>query len=354
VRTRVIALLTGLVLLVSASPAHAVEEITRLAGANRYDTAAAVNCCNADGSARQLNTIVLASGLHFADALVGNYLAGLDNGVLVLTDGDTISAGVVDLVDDAPDGSIVTVYVVGGESAVSQSAIDALLDAMGTANTPRVTRVAGDTNIDTAVEVARLRPEEIGGFSELDKVAVVATVGGFADSLSAGPIAYSSKLPILYTRPGDLPPQTKEALEDLGITEVLIVGGTAAVDNAVQAEITELGIEVQRLAGPTRQETSVAVAEFTLGADPEFNGGSFAIARGDNFADALSGGAHAGFIGAPILLTASSTQLGFPAAGFLQRQSGTLELGFAYGGTGALAESVLDEALEASNGAPPA
>jgi putative cell wall-binding protein len=350
VRMRVFALLIGLFLLASAAPASAVSEVTRLAGENRYDTAAAISCCNDDGSPRQLNTVVLASGLHFADALVGNYLAGLDNGVLLLTDGQSISTGARELLTSAAAESISNVYVIGGEDAVSQTAIDQLADAMAPDNTPRISRVAGETNIDTAIEVARLRPDEIGGFTDSDTVAIVATVGGFADSLAAGPLAYSSKLPVLYTRPGDLPPQTKDALEDLGITDVLIVGGTAAVDNVVQSEISELGIAVQRLAGPTRQETSVAVAEFALAQDGEFGGDEFSLARGDNFADALAGGAHAGFVGSPILLTLSSTQLGTAATGFLQRQSGTLETGWAYGGTGALSESVLEEAREASDG----
>jgi putative cell wall-binding protein len=351
VRVRALALLSGLTLLAAAAPAAAAADVTRLAGPNRYDTSAAVGCCNADGTPRQLGTIVLASGQHFSDALVGNYLAGIDNGVLLLTDGTTISDGVAELVADAPADSITNVYVIGGTSAVSESAVSELEEAMGGDNAPRITRIAGESTFDTAVAVARLRPTEIGGFSDSDRVAIVATVGGFADSLAAGPLAYSSKLPILYTRPGDLPPQTEQALEDLAITDVLIVGGTAAVDNVVQSEITELGIEVQRLAGPTRQETSVAVAEFALGADAEFAGDEFALARGDAFADALAGGTHAGFIGAPILLTLSPTQLGPAADGFLERQSGTLVHGWAYGGTGALSESVLEEARRATLGA---
>lgn len=352
-RTRVPALLAGLVLLFSTQPAGAVSEITRLAGLNRYDTAAEVSCCNIDGSTRTFTTIVLATGQHFPDALVGNYLAGIDNGILLLTDGETISDRAEEIVGDAPPDTIANIYVLGSEEVVSDAAVDELVAALPDGEAVRTTRIAGETDIDTAVDVARFRPTSIGGTSDSSKYAIVATIGGFADSLAAAPIAFSSRFPILYARPDDLPPQTKDALDDLGITNVLIVGGTAAIDNEVQTEITELGIEVERLAGATRQETAVEVAEWALSNDAEFDGQNFSLARGDNFADALSGGVHAGFIGSPILLSQSSTQLGFAAAGFLQRQSGTLERGWAYGGTGALSDDVLEQARIASDGATP-
>jgi len=351
VRTRVAALLAGLFLVLGAVPAHATADLTRLAGANRYDTAAAINCCNPDGTPRQFSTIVLASGVHFADAMVGSFLAGVDNGILLLTDGTTISQGTHDLLSSADPDTVSNVYVMGGTAAVSQSAIDAASDALAEGGSDvRVTRVAGDTAVDTAVAAANLRASAIGKIGADGKWAIVAGIGGLADSLAAAPLSFSSKLPILFTRPGDLPNETRDALDDLGITNVLIVGGTAAVSNEVSSSISDLGITVQRLAGPTRQETAVSVGEFELGNDPEFDGKEFSLARGDSFADALAGASHAGIQGAPILLTQTPTQLGFAAAGFLQRQSGTLETGWVYGGTGAVSDDVVEQARTASQG----
>jgi putative cell wall-binding protein len=352
VRTRVLALLVGLFLLVSAVPAGAVADMTRLAGVNRYDTSAAINCCQIDGTSRNFGSVVLVSGLSFADALAGSFLAGLDNGILVLTDGDTISEGILDLMESAEPGTVKSFYVVGGTSAVSQDAVDALSNALSESdNSAPITRVAGESDIDTAVAVAKLRSQQIGSLGGAGRWAIIATVGTFADSLAAAPLAYSSSLPILYTRPDDLPPQTKQLLDDLNVSNVLVVGGTAAVSNDVLSEISELNIEVQRLAGPSRQETSVAVAEFATTNDSAFGGERFALARGDHFADALSGASHAGFIGAPILLTQSSTELGFAAAGYLERQSGTFENGFVYGGTSAISDEVMDAARVATSGA---
>ena len=63
---------------------------------------------------------------------------------------------------------------------------------------------------------------------------------GFADALTAGPLAYNNEFPILLTAPGSLRAETDAALADLGIDHVIIVGGTAAVSQAVHSPATAM------------------------------------------------------------------------------------------------------------------
>lgn len=78
---------------------------------------------------------------------------------------------------------------------------------------------------------------------------------------------------------------------------VYLMGGTAAQSEDVELALTAAGYEVDRLAGPTRFETGLAVAE-EIG-DPEV----VLIASGERFPDALSAGAAAGSVDGLVLIT---------------------------------------------------
>ena len=75
------------------------------------------------------------------------------------------------------------------------------------------------------------------------------------------------------------------------VEHVYIIGGTAVVSAAVEASLTN----VQRIAGADRYATAIEVAKKS-GVKQIF------VARGDNFADALAGGALAAKMGGAIIL----------------------------------------------------
>lgn len=95
-----------------------IDEVgERIGGANRYDTALAI--------AKRHNpytTVVIANGTRFPDALAVTPLAVQMNAPILLTDGATLSDGV----QEALKG-VETVYIVGGEAAVSKSIEEVLL-----------------------------------------------------------------------------------------------------------------------------------------------------------------------------------------------------------------------------------
>ena len=68
------------------------------------------------------------------------------------------------------------------------------------------------------------------------------------------------------------------------------------------------------------------------------------IARGDDFPDAMTGGVHVGRLGGALLLTRPAT---LPAAthGYLCTNAGSLDVAYAYGGAGAIHQTIVS-ALE--------
>ena len=59
----------------------------------------------------------------------------------------------------------------------------------------------------------------------------------------------STAAPILLTYPGELPAVTAEALEDLGVSNVVILGGELAVSSAVETAVEGIVDTVERVGG---------------------------------------------------------------------------------------------------------
>lgn len=151
-------------------------------------------------------------------------------------------------------------------------------------------RVAGEDRFETAAEVARLQFP--GGAS----TAVIATGKEFPDALSGTGLAGAADAPILLVRHAQVPEPTTEALEDLGVGNVYILGGDDAISRDVEAELEER-YEVARVGGSNRYGTAELVAreidrlEGQLG---EIAGLTTAfVASGQTFPDALAAGSVA-------------------------------------------------------------
>jgi putative cell wall-binding protein len=148
-----------------------------------------------------------------------------------------------------------------------------------------VNRVAGADRIGTAVEVSRIFFPARPGATVL-----LATAGSFPDALAAGALAARRDASLLLTPPGSLPQAVHDELARLGASEVILLGGTAAISASVEQQIRDhpTGPTVTRLAGANRYETGAAVAR-AAGAPA----GQVTVANGESFADALSSGALA-------------------------------------------------------------
>ncbi|WP_370326196.1 beta-propeller domain-containing protein [Euzebya sp.] len=138
--------------------------------------------------------------------------------------------------------------------------------------------------------------------------AVLATVDSFADSLAGA--ALTDDGPLLLTASARLTPATAAELDRVlgdGAT-VYVLGGEDAIGPAVADELTAAGYAVARLAGETRVETALAVADEVRRRHP---GDTVLLARSDGpadnptsaWADSMTGGSLAAARGLPILVT---------------------------------------------------
>ncbi len=164
--------------------------------------------------------------------------------------------------------------------------------------TAATTRLAGASRIETAIEVSR------AGFAAGVAQAFVATAGGFADALAAVPAAALVQAPILLTGTDELPDAIRAELARLTPGSIVVLGGPAAVSEAVEAELRAIA-PTERLGGADRLETAarISAARFPSGVD------EVAIATAGSFPDALSGGPAVARARGPLLLVPPSDDL---------------------------------------------
>jgi putative cell wall-binding protein len=152
-------------------------------------------------------------------------------------------------------------------------------------------RLAGASRYHTAVKVSQ------AGWDKSDTV-ILARGDSFPDALAGVPLAGSLDAPILLTPQEKLSGVTKEEIDRLGATKVIILGGTGAVSDNVLADLPKKVNDVERIAGSGRFDTAKKIAE-KMGGSPS----TAIVAYGYNFPDALAAASYAAQKGYPILLT---------------------------------------------------
>lgn len=314
----------------------AVQE-ERLAGPDRYATARVV----AESTFESAPVALLAHGRSFADALSANYVSGGLGAPLFLTETGALPAGVLGALDGL---GTTRVIIVGGTGVISEAVEAELLDSG-----LLVSRISGANRYETSRQVAATFASNAIGDLDGGRGAIVATGEGFADALAVAPLSGSARVPIVLTTFAGLHPVARAALEEHGIERVLVVGGPAAVSAGVVSEIEAMGIGVRRLAGATRQATSLAVAEYAA-EELDYAMDRVLLARGDQFADALAAGTRGGWLRAPVVLVRSRDELGQPVWDHLRANVDTLTRVDVLGGTGVISDEVADDAVTAARG----
>lgn len=323
-------------------PATAAPTVAsqRLGGEQRYDTAAQIATAAFPNGAA---TVFVASGLNFPDALAASGLAGVSDGPVLLTDPDVLPADTKAALAALNPADVV---VLGGTAAVSASVFSAI------AADHDVRRVAGANRYATADALARAMGSDTGVIAGR-KTAFIVTGQDFPDALAVGPLAFSLKIPILLTRAAAVPDVTLNALDDLGIEQVIIAGGAAVVSAAAEQQLEErTGNAAIRIGGANRTETAALLADFAT-RFTSFAGEEIVLASGAEFADAVAAGPYAGARGAPILLTAPTT-VPDSVTSYLLLNDATIERVTAVGGTAALPQAVLNEAVANATSDPDA
>lgn len=283
-----------------------VGDARRVAGANRYATAAAVSRLQWDntsspyyGTGYGPNYIVVANGQNPADALTGGALAAQLDGVMLLTSPTSLPVETKSEIMRVASSRYwydedVTVLVLGGTGAVSD-AVFKQLQQIPYVND--VQRVSGSTRFETAAEIATITAD----LATVQTTAYVVNGHASADALAVAPVAAWDYAPVLLTSENDVPDVTMNWLAANGITDVVVVGGTGVVGTAAFDELDAL-YNVTRISGTNRYETAAEVARYgvdVVGMTPELA----TLVSGASFADALSAAPLSWWTGGPVLLT---------------------------------------------------
>jgi putative cell wall-binding protein len=279
------------------------RSVARLAGGDRYATAAAVSEANYPVD---VPLVYVATGLSFPDALAGAAAAGHAGAPLLLVPGrgTTVPPVVADELGALDPDKII---VLGGTGAVSGSILTKLH-----AYAPSVVRVSGPDRYATAVAISKATYPS-GGVTKV----FVATGGSFPDALAAAAVAGRDGAPLLLVPGGAASlagvPTVVAELQRLAPDQIVIAGGPGAVSAGIEAHLQSLfgSTAVVRFSGPNRYATAAAIsaASFPAGPTP-----TVYAATGLNFPDALAGAALASRDGAPLLLVpGTSPQLVYPA-----------------------------------------
>jgi putative cell wall-binding protein len=259
--------------------------VARTAGADRYDTAAAISRTH---YAPGVPVVYIASGENFPDALSIVPAAAAAGSPVLLVNGATIPQVVATEIARLKPQKVV---VVGGAQAVSDSAATALQSISGVP----VTRLGGIDRWDTSLKIGEVLGAARSG------TAYVVTGNNFPDALSAASAAGSQDSPVLLLdgRAKGIPANFADALKKWGVNRLVLVGGAEAISASLQQQLTAIqGITtVERIQGPDRFATSVAINVATYGAATQ----GF-LANAYTFPDGLTGGALAGRESAPLYL----------------------------------------------------
>lgn len=295
-------------------------DVHRVGGVDRFETS--VQIAARDYQPETTNTVYVANGKNFPDAVSAAPAAASQDAPLLLVRRESVPAAVTAQIERLNPSRIV---VVGGSGVVSDAVFDQLAKL-----TPEIRRDAGVDRYETSRTIASAA---FGGTGS--PVAYLATGAGFADALSASAVAGSVNAPVILVNGSkkSIDSETLSLLTSLGVTDVFIAGGTGVVSSAIEEALRGLGLNVLRNGGSDRYATSAAL-----------NKGKFAtasvvhVASGTNFPDALSAAALAGRNAEPLYLV-SPTCIDKP---ILQQ---IVDLGAAdmmiYGGTGAVGASVV-------------
>jgi putative cell wall-binding protein/GH25 family lysozyme M1 (1,4-beta-N-acetylmuramidase) len=212
---------------VNASTFNALKgyssSVVRYAGADRYDTSAAVAATFAAGQ----KDVYVASGLNFPDALSGAALAaGLKPGPLLLTTPGGIPQSVANQLARLKPA---TIHVIGGATSVSAAVAAQLRNYTASRSAASVERISGADRFDTSAAISTKFPA--GG------TVYIANGLGFPDALSGAPVAGSTDSPVLLVQATAIPQSVKVRLQALKPKRIVILGGEASVSASVAAQL---------------------------------------------------------------------------------------------------------------------
>lgn len=290
------------------TPAQTPKATTRVAGADRINTAVEVS----KKYYKSADTVIIANSEKFADSLSASALSKALKAPILLVKKDQLDSVVAQEIKRLGAKNVV---VIGGEQSVDK--------AKNSLSKYNVQTIAGSDRYETSAKIAQEIIKRTGTTQ-----AVIASGETFADALTVAPLANKNNMPILLVQPNNIPKATQEVLKQ--IKNTIIVGGEKTISNQVANKLPN----ATRIAGANRYETAKKIYEYGFKDRKEVN-----IANGTNFADSLV----IGSIDCPILLAESNE---VPESTKQAIKDSKFEKVNVFGGENSIDESVVKELVK--------
>ena len=294
----------------------------RIDGRDRIETAINISKKNYD---KAKSVIVVRHDL-FPDSMTASVLAKLKDAPILLNPTAKLDSRVGDEIKRLGAQEVI---IVGGQDSVSEKVREDLKVYDADKN---VERIAGADRYGTSEMVAK----RVVGITGKKNTGVVASGQVFPDALSVGTFASREGYPILLVKKDSVPSQIQNAIKDLDINKTYIAGGLNTISKSTEAKLPNV---VERMAGSTRYETSVAIAKSKFGASKEAY-----IASGEEFADALVISPISGKFNRPTLLVSRNKNSNSPVKTYI-RNAGFTSI-TAIGGERFVPYSVLEDLVK--------
>lgn len=278
---------------------------TRIAGKNRYESAAQISREQFTNAKK----VIVVNSQKYADALSATTLSDGRYSILY-TEKDSLPTATRNEIQRL---NPIEVYLLGGKQSISDG-IENILKKYAN----KVTRIAGKDRYETSAKVAAMSNK---------KNIVIASGKNFSDPLYASSYAYSNNAKILLSSGKTLSRETRDYLlrNKSKIGNVTVVGGGKSISSSTVRYIQSVtGKNVGRISGRNRYEGSVKVAN-------SMNKSKVFIASGEDFADALAISPLAQKLNAPILLSAKG-KLDTSVIAFLNNFKNSIKDVFIVGG----------------------
>ncbi|WP_421381539.1 cell wall-binding repeat-containing protein [Bacillus salacetis] len=261
---------------------------SRISGDSRYTTAAGISNV---GWYEGAETVIIASGNNYPDALSGTTLASHYDAPILLLDSskqEKIDSSIAVIKEEVERLGAENAIILGGKASIPQSAEDKLKSFINIQD-----RISGDDRYETAYAIANhiLSKQD-------SNTMILATGESFPDALAIAPYAAQNGIPILLSDKNGKKLDQKMANLLNSKSNVIVVGGENAISSTVTGRIND----DRRISGENRYETAEKIiGELNIGNHHGY------VATGENYADALTGAVLAAKFHDPIILTKPST-----------------------------------------------
>jgi Tol biopolymer transport system component len=329
-------------------------QVTEIAGQDRYATSIAAS--RATFATGKCDSVIIATGRNYPDALSAAGLAGVAQCPIIVVDGSAVSANATTKAEIkrlTQGKASFTVYIAGGTGAVSTGVENSLKSALVGET---IVRLAGATRYDTANAIGvrtRALMTAKGIASGYDGTAIAVTGEDYHDALLVGPIAYRARVPVLLVKPSMSAAQLtalKTTMTTIGVKDVRIVGSTASVPTAIGTTMAvHLGSQdhvTRPCAASDPYAQSVAVANWAVSSwsfpwtgVKGFSWSGVGVTTGENYPDGFGAVALQGTEGYPLLFS-PATSVNTTVKNAIAAHPFQVSLLRYFGGTGAVTQAV--------------